>query len=120
MPDNRLERTTPRLLLKGRFALIERWASGQLTKNPSASVYSGLPRLTGLRYQSQSTASPLGGRIDPHLRHVEEGEAFVRVARADRFISETDQGHVDKNEGTTPHRRPRRSKAALSSKRQKQ
>lgn len=36
-----------------------------------------------------SPSSELGGRIAPHLRHLDEGEFFGRLAIADRFIKQS-------------------------------
>lgn len=80
---------TSRLARKGRFRMIDEWARQRVAASGSASVYEGLPRASGLKYRPESAKSPLGGRIDPHLRHVEGPEALERVARADRFLRET-------------------------------
>jgi hypothetical protein len=85
---------TPRLAREGRFRMIDEWARQRITESGSASVYEGLPRASGLKYRPESAKSPLGGRIDPHLRHIEGPEALERVARADRFLRETKAGRM--------------------------
>ncbi len=92
------------LTRQGRFAVIDRWAAQRMGVPPRqagmAEIRARLPQLGGLRYKGESSSSPLGGRIDPHLRHVEEVEALERIARANRFLRGT---------ATPERRRPART-----------
>lgn len=46
-----------------------------------------VPKQAPLRYVP--LVSPLGGRLDAHLRHLEEDEAADLLDRGDRFLDET-------------------------------
>lgn len=87
--SNRISMKVPKLVRAGRFRRIDEWAEHRIKESGAPSIYDALPRMSGLKYQPESAKSPLGGRIDPHLRHVEDAEALERVARADRFLDET-------------------------------
>jgi hypothetical protein len=49
-------------------------------------VGEALPPIGGLRYLERSSGLPLGGRVAPHLRHVEGWEAVRLLQRADRLL----------------------------------
>jgi hypothetical protein len=102
MVDFRISAKVARVSPAGRFKRIDDWAVRRMSETGASTVYEGLPRLSGLKYRPESSKSPLGGRIDLHLRHVEDAEALERVARADRFLSETKiEGEVDESSDHT-------------------
>jgi hypothetical protein len=69
---------------------IERWAVRRFGKDLDritvTELREELTRLGGLRFRERSSGKPLGGRVAPHLRHVEEGEALRLLQRADEFL----------------------------------
>jgi hypothetical protein len=71
--------------------MFDAWARKRLGKPVDAltvtDIQTGLAVLGGLSYRERSSGKPLGGRIAPHLRHVEEAEAMRLLRRADDFLS---------------------------------
>lgn len=73
---------------------LDRWARRRLGKGVEGLTVSdlreGLAPLGGLSYLERSSGRPLGGRVAPHLRHVEEREAMHLLRRAEQLLNEPD------------------------------
>lgn len=52
-------------------------------------IISSIAPASGLRYHSRGTGLPLGGRIAPHLRHLEDDEALELLVLAEDFLEST-------------------------------
>src|SRR5688500_9355500 len=72
---------------------IRAWAQARLGATGGrlslSQVLAGLPRRSGLRWDHVAD-SPLGGRIAPHLRHLDEDQARALEARGQAFLDETE------------------------------
>jgi hypothetical protein len=72
---------------------IRAWAQARLGTSGGrlslSAVLSGLPRRSGLRWDRVADSS-LGGRIAPHLRHLDEDQARDLEARGQAFLDETE------------------------------
>lgn len=69
---------------------IEAWMEERTGKHATEVTIAdiqALPRRRRLRYAS--VTSPLGGRLDRHLKHLEETEIVRLLERGDRFLAET-------------------------------
>lgn len=97
----RISAKMPKLIHAGRFRRIDEWADKRISESGATTIYA-VPRLSGLKYRPESSKSPLGGRIDPHLRHIEDAEALERMARADRFLIETSVPEVEHSASAPP------------------
>jgi hypothetical protein len=77
----------------GTIRTIRRWAAAQLGKPAelitTSDILARLPRRAHLRYDKTATKSPLGGRIAPHLRHLEEEEAKELLREGEAFLRDT-------------------------------
>lgn len=104
---------TDSLLSQQRDAL-DRWAHRRLGKGVDALTLSdlrdGLAPLGGLSYLERSSGKPLGGRVAPHLRHVEEVEGMRLLRRADELLNEPKVRRVVTRRLRTRRRRPARSR----------
>lgn len=71
--------------------VIDEWAErrfGKAAAEITNADIRAMPKLGGLRYRSsKELASPLGGRIAPHLRYLEEDDAITLLRRADDFLA---------------------------------
>lgn len=71
-------------------SVLETWAeqrTGKRLEELQTTDLVAVPRLEPLRYAP--LVSPLGGRLDAHLRHLEADEAADLLNRGDRFLDET-------------------------------
>ncbi len=110
-----LETATKPVLPQQRDTL-DRWARRRLGKAVHALTVSdlrnGLAPLGGLSYLERSSGRPLGGRVAPHLRHVEEVEGMRLLRRADDLLKEPDAQRVVRSRLRARRRRPARSRRA--------
>jgi hypothetical protein len=99
---------------------IDSWAARRVGKQPeritTSDVLNRIRPVSGLRYRSRLTGSPLGGRIAPHLRHLEDEEAIDLLSRADAFLADThtDDSPAPVDRGLTDGPREARSAAEAS------
>lgn len=71
-------------------SVLETWAeqrTGKRLEELQTTDLLAVPRHEPLRYAP--LVSPLGGRLDAHLRHLEADEAADLLNRGDRFLDET-------------------------------
>lgn len=69
---------------------IEAWIvrkTGKAAEDVTIADIRELPRQEHLRYAP--IASPLGGRLDRHLEHIDDDDVEELLERGDRFLAET-------------------------------
>lgn len=80
---------------------IRAWAHARLGASGGrltlSQVLAGLPRRSGLRWD-RIADSPLGGRVAPHLRHLDDSQARALEARGQAFLDETEVSEDDLND----------------------
>lgn len=77
---------------------IRAWAQARLGATEGrltvSQVLAAIPRRKGLRWH-RAADSPLGGRIAPHLRHLDDDQARALEARGQAFLDATDLSEED-------------------------